>query len=331
MSNLNISHQQTIQNFGKDYVEGAKGALTQWDYDGDGSTSAVEMYKSMSTTYANVFAGNDEYSEEAQKIALARGELYAKYAGDDGVLDEYEYVEALNSDENNELLDQYWALKNAMEALEGETDIIGLTRYDSNNDGQTTIDEISQSMSALYSKVFEGDEEKTEEALSLAEFQSEILSSYDENSDGILSSEEYANALKSDEYQGTIEQYLELKNLFDSNPEPEETTDDSTASTSDSSSDLKKIAEDIIQGNDNLVNYLDGKGKSSDPVDYNALEEEVNCQILTIAEDIYSNDSKSIEDYNVTKDYYDDVENAVNTVKAKENAQNPFRTLLQSI
>lgn len=114
---IDLSHAKTTKRFGKEYIESAKDALTQWDYNGDGKTSAKEMSESRSNVYANVFKGNDEFSKKAQEIAFAQDEIYAKYAGDDGILDEYEYVEALNSKENNALLEQYWDLKDEWEAL----------------------------------------------------------------------------------------------------------------------------------------------------------------------------------------------------------------------
>ncbi|MCD7879490.1 MAG: hypothetical protein LUG16_06115 [Candidatus Gastranaerophilales bacterium] len=148
---MSISQQQVTQKFGQEYIDAAKEGLALRDENGDGQTSAIEMYKDISNVYSSVFRGNEEYSQRAQELALAQGEVYAKYAGDDGILDEYEYAEALNSDENNALLEQYWELKDSMEAQNGEEEIIGLSRHDTNNDGQTSVIEMFKDKIDLYS------------------------------------------------------------------------------------------------------------------------------------------------------------------------------------
>lgn len=200
---------------GKEWAEGCKEGLAMKDYNGDGQTSAIEMYKDISDTYSFIFEGNDEFSARAQEIALAQGEIYSKYAGDDGILDEYEYNAALQSDENGALLDQYWEMKDAWEAMQGNNEIKGLFRNDINNDKQVGAIEIYQNKVDLYSEVFKDDSEKLEMAKQIALTQAEILSKY-AGDDGVLSSEEYANALRSESYGLTMEAYLNLVSSLNS-------------------------------------------------------------------------------------------------------------------
>ena len=182
------------------------------DYNKDGKTSAIEMYRDIKDTFASVFAGNEKFSAEAEKIALAQGELYAKYAGEDGILDEAEYNACLQSKENSALLEQYWELADAMEAMKGE-ETRGLSRYDVNGDDNVSPIEIYKNKADLYNNVFNDNKEAEERAKNIALTQSEILSKYAGN-DGVLSEEEYAEALRSEAYGKTMEEYLELKNIF---------------------------------------------------------------------------------------------------------------------
>ncbi len=209
---VNVVKEDAIFDFGQDYVDGAREALKQWDYNKDGATSVDEMAQSISNTYSNVFEGNDALSELAQQIADSQGEIYTRYAGKDGILDEYEYSEALNSDENNVLLDQYWELKDTQEALKGETDLQGLQRYDLNGDGKINPLEVYQKKSELYSKLYEGDEKKIREAKKIALDQAIMLNKY-AREDGNISTEKYAEALRSESYIGKTNEYLALNGI----------------------------------------------------------------------------------------------------------------------
>lgn len=212
LGDINLSDEETIEKFGQEYIDGAKEALKQWDYDSNGETSAEEMSQSISKTYSNVFKGNEAFSELAQEIAKAQGEIYTKYAGDDGILNEYEYSNALNSDENNLLLDQYWELKDTQEALNGETDIAGLQRHDRNGDGKINPLEVYKNKVEMYEKVFAGDEKKIREAKKIALDQA-ILLNKQARENGHLSSEAYAKALSSDDYIKKTEEYLTLRGI----------------------------------------------------------------------------------------------------------------------
>ncbi len=209
---ISISHEETLEKFGQEYLDEAREALKQWDYNKDGSTSAEEMSKNISTTFSNVFAGNDALSELAQQISDKQGELYTKYAGEDGILDEYEYLEALNSDDNGVLLDQYWELKDTQEALQGETDLKGLQRYDLNGDGKVNPLEVYQKKVDLYSKLYESDPVKQREAKKIALDQAIMLNKY-ARTDGNISSEKYAEALRSESYIGKTNDYLALNGV----------------------------------------------------------------------------------------------------------------------
>lgn len=209
---VNVVKEDAIFDFGQDYVDGAREALKQWDYNEDGATSVDEMAQSISNTYSNVFEGNEPLSELAQQIADSQSEIYTRYAGKDGILDEYEYAEALNSDENNILLDQYWELKDTQDALKGETDLQGLQRYDLNGDGKINPLEVYQKKSELYSKLYEGDEDKIREAKKIALDQAIMLNKY-AREDGNISTEKYAEALRSESYIGKTNEYLALNGI----------------------------------------------------------------------------------------------------------------------
>lgn len=209
---VNVVKEDAIFDFGQDYVDGAREALKQWDYNEDGATSVDEMAQSISNTYSNVFEGNEPLSELAQQIADSQSEIYTRYAGKDGILDEYEYAEALNSDENNILLEQYWELQDTQDALKGETDFPGLERYDLNGDGKINPLEVYQKKSELYSKLYEGDEKKIREAKKIALDQAIMLNKY-AREDGNISPKKYAEALRSEAYIGKTNEYLALNGI----------------------------------------------------------------------------------------------------------------------
>lgn len=207
-----VSQEDVLSKFGQEYIDEARDALKQWDYNKDGATSAEEIAKSISDIDSHVFEGNEPLSELAQQIADSQSEIYTRYAGKDGILDEYEYSEALNSDENNVLLEQYWELQDTQDALKGETDFPGLERYDLNGDGKINPLEVYQKKTELYSKLYEGDEKKIREAKKIALDQAIMLNKY-AREDGNISPEKYAEALRSEAYIGKTNEYLALNGI----------------------------------------------------------------------------------------------------------------------
>ena len=177
------------------------------DNNGDGKTTGIDMYKKWSETCNFAFQGNDAFLEKGEEIATSIGELYSRYAGEDGVLDAYEYDAALQSDEMGVLIEQYWEMNNIVRAEKGED--IALNWYDSNNDGDTSSVEVYKSKSDLYSNVFSDDKVKAKQADDIAQKQAEILSKY-EGDDGKLSSEEFTQAVNSFEYKRTVAEYNKL-------------------------------------------------------------------------------------------------------------------------
>ena len=178
------------------------------DKNEDGKTSAIEMYKNWSDTCASIFSGNEAFAARGEEIATQVGELYTRYAGKDGVLDAYEYNAGLQSDEMGVLLEQYWEMKNIVDAQNGE-EVKGLGRYDSNYDGKTTSVDVYKSKSDLYEQVFAGNEKSKVKAEEIAQKQAEILSKF-AGDDGVLSSEEFAEAVDSLEYKKTVREYMDL-------------------------------------------------------------------------------------------------------------------------
>lgn len=167
----NLSHAKTIKRFGKEYIEEAKDALPQWDYNGDGKTSAKEMSESMLRLDDAIFGSDSNFLARAKDLSSARSEIYAKYAGDDGILDEYEYAEALNSKENNALLEQYWdlqdewsavqhgnkAAENSKKAMDSIKDTLGYTGLNKNQQNE---------LMNLYSDLANAENENAKDAIS---------------------------------------------------------------------------------------------------------------------------------------------------------------------
>ena len=182
---------------------------------GDGQVSGIEMYKSWSETCAFVFEGHEAYAARGEEIAIAQGELYSRYAGEDGVLDAYEYNAALQSDEMGVLIAEYWEMKNEVEALNGETDIKGLSRYDSdgNRDGQTSAVEIYKSKAELNEQKYGDNPDIQAKADEISMRQAEILNKF-AGEDGVLTSKEYAAGVQSDEYQETMREYSALLDFY---------------------------------------------------------------------------------------------------------------------
>ena len=197
------------------HEDGWNEALAQWDYNGDGQTSAIEMYENESSVFASVFEGHPEYAERAEQLALQRGELCLKYAGDDGIMDAYEYAAALGSEEDDVILAEYWEMKNEVEALNGETDIKGLSRYDSdgNRDGQTSAVEIYKSKAELNEQKYGDNPDIQAKADEISMRQAEILNKF-AGEDGVLTSKEYAAGVQSDEYQETMREYSALLDFY---------------------------------------------------------------------------------------------------------------------
>lgn len=195
----------------KQYYNEANEALKQWDFNGDGKTSALEMYQDTSKLYSNIFAGNEAFSKRAEELAQQQYEIYNKYAGEDGVLDGREYVQALNSEENSALLEEYWEMKDFMEAAQGEEDIKGLNRHDANNDGNVSVNEYLKDKIDLFNEIFKNESpELRNKALKIVLEQAIIILKY-AGSDGILSQDEYQTALRSESFGKSMEQYSQIK------------------------------------------------------------------------------------------------------------------------
>ena len=100
-------------------VEACKEGLKNADKNGDGRTSGVEMYKNWSDTCASVFAGNEEFLRRGEEIAIAQGELYLRYAGNDGILSQEEYIQALRSETFGTSMEEYTAIKQHLKSAMG--------------------------------------------------------------------------------------------------------------------------------------------------------------------------------------------------------------------
>jgi len=201
----------TFLKYGSDYVEGAKDALEQWDFNKDGKTSSIEMHKELSDSYSNIFKGNDELLQKANGLALKQGEIYDKYAGEDGILDEYEYSEALNSDEYAKTLDEYQEMQ--AQNKFGQEYIDSMQSYtsgqDIDGDGKTTAEDMYQSRINLHNDLFSHDPELMAKGQELAEKYKQAWQLYS-NSDGSIEGYNAALALNSDTFKKLDEEYATL-------------------------------------------------------------------------------------------------------------------------
>ncbi|MBQ3642908.1 hypothetical protein II906_13435, partial [bacterium] len=228
---------------GKGLREECTEALKQWDYNGDGATSALELYKNTTSIHDSIFPANSEYAKKAEDIAQKQFELYSKFQGNDGVLSAEEYWAALQSDENNELLEEYWALSDNYETeqwmdstasgKEEKTNCEeALKQWDYDGDGKTSVDEINKNTVDIYNHVFKGDSEKTAKAQEIAKQQKDVYAKY-AGDDGVLSASEYWTALQSEENGKLLDQYWDMRNEMakDTAPKTKSSSIDSKLST----------------------------------------------------------------------------------------------------
>ena len=211
--NQNIQNQKQYMTDGM--REEIQYAFQHKDKDGDGNVTGKDLYQSWSNTCKNVFAGNDAFLKRGEELSAKQGEIYSMYAGEDGVLDEYEYNAALQSDEMGVLIDEYWAMKNEMEAMNGETEILGLPSYDTegNRDGKVSASEITESKTNMFAKLYEESKIAQGSSKIFLKQQEEILKKF-EGDDGHLSTEEFTQAVQSYEYQETLDKLNALDTVF---------------------------------------------------------------------------------------------------------------------
>ncbi len=204
--NIKAAKKSMTKSEKKECKQGLKYA----DVNGDGKTTGVEMYINWSDTCASIFKGNEAFLKRGEEIAIAQGELYSRYAGKDGKLNAYEYEAALQSDEMGALIDEYWEMQDAMEAQKYNT-ASGLSRYDNNRDNKITVFEYIKNKLNLFKHIFKNEKpELQQDALNIVLKQSDIILKY-AGDDGILSEEEYTQALRSESYGASMEEYLEIK------------------------------------------------------------------------------------------------------------------------
>jgi len=204
----------------KKYYDGAREALQRTDKlgNGDGKVTAQEYGQNSILLNNSIFQNNADLNTQANKIAAMQQDIMAKYAGEDGILDEYEYVEGLNSKEYSKTLEEWHALKNQMEAENkfGKEYIAGADqkvadhgeKYGDEN-GNATAGSFYKEMSALNRAVFKDNIVSRIKAQFLTAQQTNIMNKY-AGDDGILSGAEYAEALNSKEYRENIEQWRKL-------------------------------------------------------------------------------------------------------------------------
>ncbi len=96
------------------------------------------------------------------------------------------------------------------EYLAGANDALKLTDQRGNADGRVSSDEFFADQMQTYKNVFGEDTTIFGQATKLAQAQEDIVKEY-AGEDGILSAEEYADCINSDEYGKTLDQYWQLR------------------------------------------------------------------------------------------------------------------------
>ena len=211
--NIQIQKQYMTDEMKEDCLFGLNNA----DFNGDGVTTGDEMEQSWLNVCAYEFEGNEAFLKRGEELAAKQGEIYSMYAGDDGVLDVYEYNAALQSEEMGVFIDEYNSMRIEMDAMNGEEEISGLANFDrwgGNEDGKVSASEITDSKLNTYSKLYEDSNFATKLSSKIIKQQEEILKKF-EGDDGHLSSAEYSEAVNSDEYQKTMDKLNLLDRIFD--------------------------------------------------------------------------------------------------------------------
>lgn len=196
----------------QEYNEGCRAFLSSVDKDQNGQATVDEMTENITNMYTSLFSDNEALSGKAQELAAAESELYARYAGEDGVLDEFEYSACLQSQEHRALSEQYWELRDANDAQNGD-EVRGLGRHDSNNDGNATSGEMLKDDLNRNETLFGDNLSAYQAANEFSMAKAQIFSQY-AGDDGILDASEYKEALKSDEYKKALAEYNQLRTFL---------------------------------------------------------------------------------------------------------------------
>lgn len=163
------------------------------------------------------------------------------------------------------------------EYLAGINDSLKLTDQRGNGDGNVTSDEFFAKQMQVYKNVFGNDTTIFGQATKLAQAQEDIVKEY-AGEDGILSAEECADCINSEEYAKTLEQYWQLRSEMEQR-----------------------------QGAEFFLGAVDNSGNQ----DGNADAEEVYSKIVDIYSNTFAEDvklkAKSMEiakmQYELTKEY----------------------------
>ena len=126
---VNINNAKNMLNSpeGAQFKQECQKGLQSRDFDGDGKTSAKEMGADFNRSTATIFKNaNRGYQAVASALSQRAGSIFSQYAGGDGILDEYEYSAALNSDEYDAMITKYNELQNSVSGEYEVEDDIGL-------------------------------------------------------------------------------------------------------------------------------------------------------------------------------------------------------------
>lgn len=127
---------------GQEYKNGCTEGLKMRDADGDGKTTSQEMGLDNHHLTGVIFKDADTTTRiQATLLTDQQNSIFDKYAGDDGVLDEYEYAAAINSDEYGAILEKYNKLQESVNGdFEVEDDPIAETGVDTEADSDSSSD-----------------------------------------------------------------------------------------------------------------------------------------------------------------------------------------------
>lgn len=214
MSEIKVNNRQ----YDKEYLQGCADSSKRDDKaygNGDGKLSAEEFQASFMSTNASVFANNDNYKAYADDLVNANSELFKTYAGEDGILDDNEKANMLNSKEYDTFINQWRNLSDAMEQ-DNEDAGFYLDNLDKhgNGDGVATTEEFLEYQMQLYQEIFKDNKDLLKSAQDLAKNKYENMKKYaDEN--GVIDKKAYMSSLNSEENNKLNDKYWQLRDEQD--------------------------------------------------------------------------------------------------------------------
>ena len=166
-----VDNSGSVNRFGKSYIDECSEALKRYDKNGDGSVTLDEFFSQ------SIF-GSEKFDKKAKDIMT-------QYAGSEGKVSAEVYAEWLNSNEYQQVLDDYHSSKEFSEIEMGWVDNAHI------QDGQTTKGEVKVD---LLNRLPDGVDGSKMEAL---------IDKY-AGEDGVFTTEEYTNLKNDPEFKAFL-------------------------------------------------------------------------------------------------------------------------------